>query len=86
MPTISQFHGIDIVMYFNDHVPPHFHVFYGDDEALIEWRPLQIHRGSLPAKSLRLVLRWAGLHLAELDADWALARQGRPLYPIPPLP
>jgi hypothetical protein len=22
-------------MYHNDHVPPHFHAVYGDDEALI---------------------------------------------------
>lgn len=25
MPTISRFHGLVIEMYFNDHVPPHFH-------------------------------------------------------------
>jgi hypothetical protein len=25
MPTISQFYGITIRMYFDDHPPPHFH-------------------------------------------------------------
>ncbi|MFQ5754137.1 MAG: DUF4160 domain-containing protein, partial [bacterium] len=25
MPEISRFYGIIIKMYFNDHVPPHFH-------------------------------------------------------------
>ena len=25
MPTIAQFYGIIIQMYFNDHNPPHFH-------------------------------------------------------------
>lgn len=73
-------------MYFNDHVPPHFHAFHGDQEALIEWDKLEVYRGSLPAKSLRLELRWAALHAAELDADWGLARQAKPLQPIAPLP
>jgi uncharacterized protein DUF4160 len=40
MPTISQFYGVDIVMYFSDHSPQHFHAFHGDDEALIEWAPV----------------------------------------------
>lgn len=86
MPTISQFYGIDILMYFNDHAPPHFHAFYGGDEALIAWNPPQIRRGGLPNKALRQVLTWAGVHAAELDANWALARQGMPVHPIPPLP
>jgi hypothetical protein len=29
MPTISQFYGITIRMYFDDHPPPHFHAYYG---------------------------------------------------------
>ena len=86
MPTISQFYGIDIVMYFNDHVPPHFHAFHSDQEVLIEWNTLRVYRGSLPAKSLKQVLRWSALHAAELDANWALARQAKPLHPIQPLP
>ena len=35
MPQISQFYGIVIAMFFNDHVPPHFHASYGGDEATI---------------------------------------------------
>lgn len=30
MPVISHFYGIAIKMYFNDHLPPHFHAIYGD--------------------------------------------------------
>lgn len=86
MPTISQFHGIDIVMYFNDHAPPHFHAFHGGDEALVEWNPTRIQRGKLPAKALKQVFAWAALHRAELDANWSLARQGMPVHPVPPLP
>ena len=34
MPVISRFYGILIVMYFNDHNPPHFHAKYSGDEAI----------------------------------------------------
>ena len=33
MPRISQLFRVAIVMYFNDHSPPHFHAEYGGDEA-----------------------------------------------------
>jgi hypothetical protein len=33
MPQISRFFGIAVLMYFNDHAPPHFHVAYGEFEA-----------------------------------------------------
>lgn len=30
MPKISEFFGIYIYMYFEDHAPPHFHALYGE--------------------------------------------------------
>jgi hypothetical protein len=33
MPQISQFYGIIITMYYNDHVPPHFHARYAEYKA-----------------------------------------------------
>ncbi|MBM3392831.1 MAG: DUF4160 domain-containing protein [Betaproteobacteria bacterium] len=33
MPTISSFYGILILMYWDDHAPPHFHARYGGEEA-----------------------------------------------------
>jgi hypothetical protein len=86
MPRISSFHGVDIYMYYNDHLPSHFHAMHGDDEALISFNPAQLYRGNLPAKVLKRVLEWAALHPAELDDNWQRARNGQPLLPIPPLP
>jgi hypothetical protein len=87
MPTISRFYGVDIVMYFNDHLPPHFHAFYGSSEALVEWSATpQVYQGALPRAALNRVLYWASLHRDELDADWNLARSGQPLAQIAPLP
>ena len=37
MPIISRFYGIVIVMYFNDHNPPHFHAKYAESEALFDF-------------------------------------------------
>ena len=28
MPEISLFYGIRVTMYYNDHMPPHFHAEY----------------------------------------------------------
>ena len=33
MPTISRFFGITVILYYDDHPPPHIHVFYQDLEA-----------------------------------------------------
>lgn len=35
MPIISRFLGIVIMMYWNDHNPPHFHAKYGEYEVTI---------------------------------------------------
>jgi hypothetical protein len=72
-------------MFFNDHLPPHFHAEYGDDEALIEIETLAVYRGGLPRRALALILEWAALHRAELEKDWELARSGRSPERIAPL-
>jgi hypothetical protein len=45
MPTISEFFGILILMYYNDHAPAHFHARYGDYEALIRISPIGVMVG-----------------------------------------
>ena len=35
MPEISRFFGIVVQMYYSDHEPPHFHVRYSGQKALI---------------------------------------------------
>jgi len=48
MPEISRFFGIVIKMFFDDHNPPRFHAFYGEDQALIDIRNLAVFAGWLP--------------------------------------
>ena len=85
MPRLSEFYGIVIAMYYNDHAPPHFHARYGEAEATIRLDTLEILEGWLPRRAIELVLEWAAQHRAELARDWTRARAGETLDRIPPL-
>lgn len=85
MPEISRFFGIIIMIYYNDHPPPHFHVRYGQQKAIVDIRTLAILEGKLSSRVFGLVSEWAIAHQAELLANWELARQSQPLEPIEPL-
>ncbi len=85
MPTISEFFGILILMYYNDHIPPHFHARYGDYEALVQISPLALVKGNLPPRALSLVIEWAKIHQKELQEDWNYAANNKKLQKIPPL-
>jgi hypothetical protein len=85
VPEISRFLGIIITMYYNDHPPPHFHVRYNQQKAIIDLKNLSILAGKLSPKVLELVMEWAAIHQIELLENWQLARQNRPLNPIQPL-
>lgn len=85
MPEVSRFLGIIITIYYNDHPPPHFHVRYNQQKALIDIENLSIIEGKLSPRILGLVIEWAAIHKAELLENWKLARLNTPLMPIPPL-
>ena len=56
MPEISLFYGIRVTMYYDDHNPPHFHVEYAGNKAIIDILNASVMRGALPNKQLKLVL------------------------------
>jgi len=85
MPEISRFFGIIIAMFYDDHAPPHFHVRYGEQKAIITIDTLTISQGWLAPRVHGLVMEWAALHKEELREDWALAEQQAPLKKIKPL-
>jgi hypothetical protein len=58
MPTISEFFGIVIRMYYDDHNPPHFHAYYEAFQAIILIETLAIVEGALPRRARALVLEW----------------------------
>jgi len=85
MPVISIFFGIIIRMFYNDHDPPHVHVEYHNNDALLDFRG-NIIRGDLQSKTaLRLVREWIDERYDELLEDWELARKGEEIKKIKPL-
>jgi hypothetical protein len=72
-------------MYCNDLEPPHFHVRYSGQKALIAIGTVALLRGNLSPRALGLVAEWAALHREELMEDWKLARAEAQLNPIAPL-
>ncbi|MBI2908046.1 MAG: DUF4160 domain-containing protein [Chloroflexi bacterium] len=85
MPELSRFYGIVIRMYFDDHLPPHFHVLYEEHEALIGVETLALIEGRLPPRAAGLVTEWATLHHEELRQAWRRAKNLEPPGKIEPL-
>ncbi len=84
MPVISRFLGIIIMMYWDDHSPPHFHAKYSGYEITITIED-GIVEGKFPKSALRHVLRWHKLHKAELMNNWQLCQTRAVLKVIDPL-
>jgi hypothetical protein len=85
MPRISEFLGIVIYMYFNEHNPPHFHAIYGQFEAEVLVETGEVLKGKLPPRALSLVKEWAGKYKEQLNQDWEHARKHEELKLIPGL-
>ena len=69
MPEISNFYGIAIYMYLNEHNPPHFHVVYQEYKAIITIKD-GVVTGSFPRRALNLVFEWLDEHKDELMDNW----------------
>ena len=85
MPEISRFLGIIILMYYNDHNPPHFHARYGGMEAVVEIESGTVLEGRLPPRVMGLVQEWREARRDQLMDDWRRARNHLPLRTIEPL-
>ncbi|MEI6328200.1 MAG: DUF4160 domain-containing protein [Pseudanabaena sp. ELA645] len=79
MPQISRFQGITLTMYYDGHLPPHFHVRCNGQKALIRISLASLLAGEKPSKVEKLVVEWANLHQAELLENWELATKNKPL-------
>ena len=71
-------------MNFDDHVPPHFHAWYGDYKATVSIRD-GVVTGKMPGRALRMILEWLDIHRDELLENWEKAQVGSPLDKIDPL-
>jgi len=71
VPVVSEFEGIEICIYFDDHLPPHFHAQYAGQEALVEIENSCVLKGAIPSNKLKLV---SELHKQELKNSWNQAK------------
>lgn len=70
MPTIHIIDAIKILIYFDDHAPPHFHAEYNEYKELIEINTLESYRGKLPKKQKKKVIKWAKNNQDFLIQKW----------------
>lgn len=85
MPLVSEFFGIKIYMYWDDHNPEHFHAEYGKFKAMISINEAVVLKGELPAKQLKLVLAWCEIHQSELLNNWKASQAHLEIAKIDPL-
>ena len=71
-------------MYWDDHLPPHFHAKYGAYEITVNIFEGVIE-GKFPKRALRHVLEWYELHKEELVEDWDICQRKEMPKPIEPL-
>jgi hypothetical protein len=85
MPVVSMFFGLIIRMYYDEHNPPHVHVEFHGNKALVDFCG-NVLRGDLHSRTaLRLVREWIDMRQNELAENWTLARDGNEIRNIAPL-
>jgi hypothetical protein len=72
MPEVTRFYGIVIKLFFGDHPPPppHFHVIYGEYNAIFDIETLQMIEGDLPNRATKMVIEWGTQHQQTLLKMW----------------
>ena len=72
MPVVARFYGILIKMFFgqSEHGVPHFHVVYGEFNAVFAIETQEMLVGDLPVRAQRLVKEWAGRYRQDLLDMW----------------
>jgi len=77
--------GSSIRMYFDEHVPPHFHAIYGEYEVQVGIDPIEVLAGKLPRRATSMVIEWAALYQWKLMSNWERLQHSQPIVKIAPL-
>ncbi len=57
-PILVDKDGVSIHIRSREHLPPHVHVFTGDDAALVDIRTGEMFKGYVPPKKLKIAQEW----------------------------
>jgi hypothetical protein len=74
MPTIAIVAGVKIMVYYNDHLPPHFHANFADYKSQISMNDGRLLEGKLPPSKLATIEKWTIDHREELLQCWIKAQ------------
>lgn len=80
MPSISDFFGISIYMYYahGKHKSPYFHARYQGSDAFFSIDTKEVLAGHLPPKVVKLITEWAKAHPQELSDNWSRIQNHEP--------
>ncbi|HLR67564.1 MAG TPA: DUF4160 domain-containing protein [Virgibacillus sp.] len=76
-----------IVIYYNDHKPPHFHIIYNEINTRIEIETGMYMKGNspLPKPKEKDVLKWLDIYRTDIIKVWEDCMAKRQPIKIPPL-
>jgi hypothetical protein len=86
MPLVSRFrNGLKVLMFYNDHVPPHVHVDKGGDVQFVAAiADPEVPTGLLPKPDRQQLVRWIKRHEDALLENWDRCMDGEAPSRIPP--
>lgn len=80
MPKLHRIGSAQVVMYYGDHAPPHFHVKSHEGDAMIGLESgLPVLKGKIPSQLYREVKDWAAPRMEALEGCWSMAKQNVPV-------
>ena len=77
MPTVAVVAGMTILIYYDDHDPPHFHVRAANFRAKVAIHDLSVVEvvGRMKASEIRTIQSWARRHQPASWDNWLRASQ-----------
>jgi microcystin-dependent protein len=77
LPTIAIINGVRLVIYPKDHLPPHLHAIFAENDAMISIATGDLLEGKLPAARLQAVRAWLIANQKQVSYVWEEIRAGR---------
>ncbi|MDY0073299.1 MAG: DUF4160 domain-containing protein [Thauera sp.] len=70
MPTLKAFSNARVLVYFDDHPPPHVHIKMRDQrDSSVDLATLEV-KGTVPEREIREALSWIEANLGLLRDEW----------------
>ncbi len=76
MPTIATVSGAKVLIFYNDHAPPHVHLSKGDMDIVVDINAPSLPPWAFSRAERRAILDWMKTRKADLLAAWARACAG----------